>query len=84
MPDLIHDALVQLRRLGSAEDRQQSQIADIIRTQKRQGIATLRRVLALAVLVAGLWFTPVETLFSGLSAGQWLLLVSAALCLVWP
>jgi len=84
MPDLVHDALVQLRRLGAAEERQQSQITALLVAQRRQSRAAVRRLIALLVLVAGLWFTPVELLFSGLSVGQGLLFLSAALCLLWP
>ncbi len=84
MPDLVHDTLLQVRKLGSAEERLQLQIAELQQASQRSSRRVLRRLFSAGLLVAVLWQLPVAGILTTLTAGQWLAIVIAISIFLWP
>lgn len=81
MPDLVHDALTQMRSASGYDkatltelQRLNEQQIRVSRQHRRRGIALLLAIAAIASPVA----------MANLEAGQWLALVVAAVLFLWP
>lgn len=84
MPDLVHESLMQMRKLGSAEERVQLQIAELNLREKRATRVLIRRVTGLGLLIVIFWQHESLQWLSQLTAGQMLAAVAAAALLLWP
>lgn len=84
MPDLIHETLLQIRKVGGAEERIQQRLAELEQTQKRRGSRVIRRLFAVGLAIAVLWQQPIAQGLSGLPLGQILALVVSVGLLLWP
>lgn len=71
MPDLLHDALIQMRGISKEREEIRTLVAELAQPKKR----TRRRfalLLALALLVWPLWTTELNALVQQFTAFQWL------------
>ena len=84
MPDLIHDALQQVRNLGSSEERLRVQLAELKLANKRTIRTMLRRMFAAGLLVLVFWQAPLSGMLATLTAGQWLASLIAVGIFLWP
>lgn len=84
MPDLIHDTLMQMRKVGSAEARLQVQINQLQRREQRATRSLIRRLSALALLVAVFWQHESVQWLTQLTAAQSLAGIAAMVLLLWP
>lgn len=70
MPDLVHDTLMQLRKLGSAEERLYRQMAELKQPVRKRSKALMLRSTGLGVLSLALWQTGGLSFLSVISIGQ--------------
>jgi len=84
MPDLIHETLLQMRKLGTADERLRSELLLLKQQEHRANRRALRRIFAVAVLIALMWQAPLQDTLANLSAGQWLAGLVALGFILWP
>lgn len=84
MPDLVHDTLLQMRKLGTAEERIQQELAQIRQSSQQKTRQTIRRLFGLGVLLALVWQADSGQWLSQLTMGQWAAGLIALGLLVWP
>ena len=84
MPDLIHETLLQMRKLGTADERLRSELLLLKQQVHRANRRALRRIFAVAVLIALMWQAPLQDTLANLSAGQWLAGLVALGFILWP
>ena len=84
MPDLVHESLMQLRQIGSAEERIQLQIAQLELRERRLTRRLIRRLAAIALLVVIFWQHESIQWLAQLSTGQMLAGAVAVMLLLWP
>lgn len=70
MPDLVHDTLMQVRKLGNAEERLYRQMAELKQPVRKRGKALVLRIAGLSVLSLALWQTGGLAFLSAISIGQ--------------
>jgi ubiquinone biosynthesis protein len=84
MPDLVHDTLMNLRKIGGVEQRIAVQL-EAGRKERKQGQRRFVRRLGAAILLAGALLIPNPGLWlQSLSTGQWVGLALGAILLLWP
>ncbi|WP_196158591.1 ubiquinone biosynthesis regulatory protein kinase UbiB [Reinekea sp. G2M2-21] len=84
MPDLIHETLLQMRKLGTADERLRSELLLLKQQEHRANRRVLRRIFAVGVLIALMWQAPLQDTLANLSAGQWLAGLVALGFILWP
>jgi len=84
MPDLIHDTLTQLRKLGNSEERIQAQLAQIQITNRQSTRTVVRRLFAVVLVAGSLWSAGTHEWLADISVGQWFALSAGAVLLLWP
>ena len=84
MPDLIHETLLQMRKLGTADERLRSELLLLKQQVHRANRRALRRIFAVAVMIALMWQAPLQDTLANLSAGQWLAGLVALGFILWP
>ncbi len=84
MPDLIHETLLQMRKLGTADERLRRELLLLKQQEHRANRRALRRIFAVAVLIALMWQAPLQDTLANLSAGQWLAGLVALGFILWP
>ncbi len=84
MPDLIHETLLQMRKLGTADERLRSELLLLKQQEHRANRRALRRIFAVAVLITLMWQAPLQDTLANLSAGQWLAGLVALGFILWP
>lgn len=84
MPDLIHESLLQMRKIGSAEERVQLQVAQLELRERRLTRRLIRRLSGVGLLVVIFWQHDSIQWLAQLSAGQMLAGAVALLLLLWP
>jgi len=84
MPDLIHDTLTQLRKLGNSEERIQAQLAQIQITNRQSTRTVFRRLFAVVLVAGSLWSAGTHEWLADISVGQWFALSAGAVLLLWP
>jgi ubiquinone biosynthesis protein len=83
MPDLVHDTLMQLKRLGTAEERMQLQIAELQLANKGAKSRFVRRLAALVLLAGVFWQHDWSDVLAAMTAGQWFAVIGAIGLLFW-
>jgi ubiquinone biosynthesis protein len=84
MPDLVHDTLMNLRKIGGVEQRINAQL-EAGRKERKQGQRRFVRRLGAALLLAAVILIPQPAVWlQSLSTGQWVGLAIGAILLLWP
>jgi ubiquinone biosynthesis protein len=83
MPDLVHDTLMQVKRLGTAEERMQLQIAELQLANKGAKSRFVRRLAALVLLAGVFWQHDWSDVLAAMTAGQWFAVLGALGLLLW-
>ncbi len=82
MPDLIHDTLVQVRKLSANEAALQQQLASM--TEHKRNRISWRRLAGIVLVAAAFWSTDLNDIWSTLTAGQWIGLVAGLVLVLLP
>lgn len=83
MPDLVHDALQQVRRQGEVNKALLTTLAQWQKEQSLQRKRRWRQVLGGLMLLAVAFSGTIGTIVSGLTTAQWLMSALAVLLLLW-
>ena len=81
MPDLIHDTLLQVRKLSANEAMMQQQLAVLQQKQAYRRFGW-QRFAGLLLLIGALWSADFADIWASFSMGQWLSLLAGALLLL--
>ncbi len=84
MPDLVHDTLLNLRKVGGVEQRIQAELSELRAEQQRANRKLTRRLVATVLLLFVFWTGDPGAWLASLSAKQWAGLGLGALLLLWP
>lgn len=84
MPDLVHDTLLNLRKVGGVEQRLQAELQAVRVEQQRANRKLTRRLVAAVLLLFVFWTGDPGAWLQSLSVKQWAGLGLGAVLLLWP
>ncbi|MHA7878831.1 MAG: ubiquinone biosynthesis regulatory protein kinase UbiB [Saccharospirillum sp.] len=84
MPDLIHDTLLNLRKVGGVEQRLHERLDALQREQQRANRRQVRRLVAAVLVLLVVWSGEPGAWLASLSWQQWVGLGVGGLLLAWP
>lgn len=84
IPDLVHDTLLNLRRVGGFEQRLLNELKAIKVEQQKANRKLTRRLVAAVLLLGVFWTGDPNAWLQSLSPAQWTGLGLGAILLLWP